>query len=328
MKKLVIAIAVVAVGAVGGFYFVSGDAGETVNTLKLSGNIEVTELDLSFQLPGRVIERAVSEGEPVRLGQTVARLDASELMKEVAARRAAIMAAQAALAELEAGFRPEEIAEATAAVDRARAEAERWRVELPRQRALFEKEIISSRELEASSAAYEAANARVREVDERLKLLRNGPRAERIEQARAGLQLARESLAIAETRLGYAELASPITGVVLSDNVEPGEYVAPGTPVVTVGDVAGVWLSAYINETDLGRVKLGQRVEVSTDSYPEKRYQGRITFIASQAEFTPKNVQTEKERVKLVYRIKIDIPNPDQELKPGMPADAEIQTAN
>jgi len=110
----------------------------------------------------------------------------------------------------------------------------------------------------------------------------------------------------------------------LSKNVEPGEYVAPGTPVVTVGELEDPWLRAYINETDLGRVKLGQRVQVTTDSYPDKKYEGRISFIASQAEFTPKNVQTEKERVKLVYRIKVDLTNPNLELKPGMPADAEI----
>ena len=129
---------------------------------------------------------------------------------------------------------------------------------------------------------------------------------------------------MAETRLGYATLASPLSGVVLSKNVEPGEFVAAGTPLVTVGDLENVWLRAYINETDLGRVKVGQRVRVTADTYPGKRYEGRVSFIASQAEFTPKNVQTEKERVKLVYRVKVDIRNPNMELKPGMPADAEI----
>jgi HlyD family secretion protein len=132
---------------------------------------------------------------------------------------------------------------------------------------------------------------------------------------------------VAETRLGYATLVSPLSGVVLSKNVEPGEYVAAGTPVITVGELVNPWLRAYINETDLGRVKVGQRVYVTTDTYPGKRYEGRISFIASQAEFTPKNVQTEKERVKLVYRVKVDIPNPHMELKPGMPADAEILLA-
>jgi HlyD family secretion protein len=111
---------------------------------------------------------------------------------------------------------------------------------------------------------------------------------------------------------------------VLSKNVEPGEYVAPGTPVVTVGDVVNCWLRAYITAGDLPRVKLGQKARVIVDSRSGKFYEGRVSFIAANAEFTPKNVQTEKERVKLVYRIKIDVHNPSQELKPGMPADAEI----
>ena len=111
--------------------------------------------------------------------------------------------------------------------------------------------------------------------------------------------------------------------MVLSKNIEPGEYVAPGTPVVTVGDLVHVWLRAYIEELDLKRVKPGQKATVSIDSGDE--YQGRVSFIAQEAEFTPKNVQTQKERVKLVYRIKIDVTNPDMELKPGMPADAVIE---
>jgi HlyD family secretion protein len=151
-----------------------------------------------------------------------------------------------------------------------------------------------------------------------------GPRAEKIAQALARKKQAAAALNLAETRRDYARLVSPIGGMVLSEDVESGEYVAPGTPVVTVGVFEHPWLRAYINETDLGRVKHGQKVRVTTDTYPDKEYEGRVSFIASEAEFTPKNVQTQKERVKLVYRIKIDVPNPEMELKPGMPADAEI----
>jgi HlyD family secretion protein len=112
----------------------------------------------------------------------------------------------------------------------------------------------------------------------------------------------------------------------MAKNIEPGEQVAAGTPVVTVGELDSVWVRAYINETDLGRVKVGQKARVTTDTWPGKAYDGIVTFISSEAEFTPKNVQTQKERVKLVYRVKITIPNPNMELKPGMPADAEIET--
>ncbi|MEW6440891.1 MAG: efflux RND transporter periplasmic adaptor subunit [bacterium] len=297
------------------------------DVIRVSGNIEVTDAEVSFKIAGRVQERLVSEGEIIEAGQLAARLDSQDLAQEVALRKAEVQLAQAVLDELEAGSRPEEIAQAAAAVASAGAELERLRLDHSRQRELHTRQVIADREYEVSKAAYEMAQGRLKEVQEQLELARKGPRREKIEQARAGLQLAREALGLAETRLSYATLVSPLTGVVLSDSVEPGEYVAPGTPVVTVGDLEHAWLRAYINETDLGRVKVGQRARVATDTYPGKTYDGRVSFISSQAEFTPKNVQTEKERVKLVYRVKIDIPNPAMELKPGMPADADILTA-
>jgi HlyD family secretion protein len=185
--------------------------------------------------------------------------------------------------------------------------------------------VATDREFELADAAWKTSQARVHEVEQRLALLRKGPRAEQIEQARARLEQARQGLTLAETRLGYATLTAPFAGFILAKHIEPGEYVSPGTPVVTLGDLEHPWLRAYINETDLGRVKVGQRVVVTTDTYPDRRYEGRVSFLAAEAEFTPKNVQTRQERVKLVYRVKVDLANPHQELKPGMPADADIE---
>jgi HlyD family secretion protein len=166
----------------------------------------------------------------------------------------------------------------------------------------------------------------VREAAERLALVRRGPRRETIDQAQARLQDAKVALERAKTRQGYTTVVSPVAGYVLSKNVEAGELVSAGTPIVTIGDLGSVWLRAYVRETDLGRVKLGQPARVTSDTWPGKAYDGRVTFISSAAEFTPKSVQTEKERVKLVYRIKVTVPNPAAELKPGMPADATIFT--
>jgi len=166
--------------------------------------------------------------------------------------------------------------------------------------------------------------AALAEAEHRYALVKKGPRQETIEQARAKLNEAEQALAIARTRLSYATLRCPVGGVVLSKNVESGEFVAAGTPIVTIGNLHDVWLRAYIRGPDLGKVKVGQKVRITTDSYPGRIYDGRVSFISSEAEFTPKSVQTERERVKLVYRIKIDIDNPKMELKPGMPADAEI----
>lgn len=323
-RMLVILILLAAAAMLFATWYIRHANGENPDLIRVSGNIEVTAAQVSFKIPGRVIERLVSEGESVTNGQHIARLDPTELEQEVAIRRADAQAARAQWAELVAGTRPEEIEQAEAALEIFKAEA--WRVanELDRQQELFEQKVVSSRELESAQAASTIASAKVREATARLTLLRNGPREETIEAARSRLEQAEQAVALAETRLDYTTLRTSLAGVVLAEGVEDGEYVVPGTPVVTVGNLMKVWLRGYINETDLGRVKIGQTVDVTTDTYPDKVYEGRLSFISSQAEFTPKNVQTTKERVKLVYRIKIDLANPDQELKPGMPADADI----
>lgn len=375
-KRVVVVLAIVTLVAVSIYWVKFGRPVRNPNAIRVSGNVEITDAQVSFKIPGRVLTREVSEGDTVHAGQLVARLDSTELAQEVSLRTAEVGVAAAALAELESGSRPEEIAQAEAAarqaqsrldellagsrdqevaaaeasVRRAMVERERSKTELERQNKLYRTEVISSREYEVAQAAGATATARLQEAEEhfnlvregprkeqieqaraklsetqeRLNMIRKGPRPEAIEQARSRLQQIREGLGLAQTRLEYATLTSPLPGLVLSENVEAGEYVSPGTPIVTVGKLDHVWVRAYIDETDLGRVKVGQAAKITTDTYPGRVYQGRISFIASTAEFTPKNVQTQKERVKLVYRIKIDIPNPNMELKPGMPADAEI----
>ena len=323
-KKWLATLAVPLAIALGAHRHFATRSGHDAKIIPVSGNIEVTDAEVSFKIAGRVEARAVDEGETVASGAVVARLESAELAQEVALRAAQMHAAAAELAELEAGSRPEEIAQGGALLDLAQADVNRLRAEFARQAELYKKGFASRSEYDAVRTADQAAEARLREARERLTLLRKGPRQEKIDGARARLEQTRQALALAESRRGYAVLSAPIAGIVLSKNAEPGEYVAPGTPVLTIGDLERPWLRAYVNETDLGRVKLGQRVRVTTDTYPGKRYEGRLSFIASEAEFTPKNVQTDKERVKLVYRIKVDIANPNLELKPGMPADADI----
>ncbi len=345
--------------------------------LRVSGNVEVVDVDVSFKVPGRVKARLVDEGMTVARGRVVAVLDSEDLEQEVALKEAEAEAARAALAELLAGSRPQEIARAeadaaqararlaelesgsrpqeveaaAAAVARAEADADRLARDHERIAALYAREAVARREFEAARAASDVAQARLKEARENLLLVREGPRREQVAQARAALERSLESLslvregprpetitqararvrqaneaaALARTRLSYATVRSPLGGIVLSKNVEPGDYVAAGTPVVTVGDLRNVWVRAYVGETDLARVKLGQAVSVTNDTYPGKRYAGRVSFISAEAEFTPKSVQTSKERVTLVYRIKVDIDNPAAELKPGMPVDGVIR---
>jgi HlyD family secretion protein len=325
-KKILPLLLVVALLAFVGIRWLRGSH-HSSDVIRVSGNIEVTDAEMSFKIPGRVIRRLVDEGQFVKKGDVIAELDKSDLTAQVAVKQAELLGAQAALAELEAGSRPQEIEVARAKRAAAQADLERAENDFHRAEKLLKTKVMADEEFERSRQIYNSAKAQLREAEEQLKLSEEGPRKEQIDQARAHLAQAQASLLLAQTQLDYGTIASPMAGVVMSKNIEPGEYVAAGTPVVTIGDIVNVWLRAYIDETDLGRVKLGQRVEIMTDTYRGKKYEGRVSFISSEAEFTPKNVQTEKERVKLVYRVKVDIANPNMELKAGMPADAEIMIA-
>ena len=324
MKKGIIIALLLAVVAVVVYLLHTPKRGEA-GVLRISGNVELTEVQVSFKVAGRVLSRAVDEGAQVTRGEIVARLEDAELRDALSVAQADADGDAATLAELEAGSRREEVAQGEALLERARAEAERLAVDYQRELALYAREVVAKRELDAARAADEGARASVRERREALALLRKGPRRERIDEARARLKGALARVSTARERLSYATLAAPVSGVVLSKSVEPGEQVAAGTPVVTLGDPGQSWLKGYIPETELSRVKLGQRARVSVDGQPGRVFEGKVGFIASEAEFTPKSVQTEKERVKLVYRIKIVLANPGMALKPGMPADAEIE---
>lgn len=297
---------------------------ERATRLIVTGSIEATIVAASFKVPGRMIARFVDEGDVVTTGQALAVLDRSDYAIDVGVRSSQVAVAAAALAALEHGTRPEEIEEGQAALARAQADLVRTQRDYQRAEDLLSREVISGHEYDAARSAYDAATAQVAVAQAHLRLLELGPRSEEIDQARAALQTAREQLAASAQRLADAALFAPLTGVVLSKDAEPGEYVLAGTPVVALADLSNVWLRAYVNETDLGRVRLDQRARVTTDTYPHRVYEGRLAFIASEAEFTPKTVYTETQRVKLVYRLKINLSNPAWELKPGMPAVAEI----
>ncbi|MGH7267173.1 MAG: HlyD family secretion protein, partial [Candidatus Rokuibacteriota bacterium] len=170
------------------------------------------------------------------------------------------------------------------------------------------------------------AQAEVRAARDRLALIEAGPRPGQVETARAQVQQAEAALALARARLADTRLETPIDGVVLRKNLEPGETATPGTPVLTIIDPRTLWVRGYVPEVELGRIKVGQAARVTVDAFPGEPFEGRVTEIASEAEFTPRNVQTQKERVNLVFRVKIAVENVGDRLKPGMPADAVIAT--
>ncbi|MBK5274687.1 MAG: efflux RND transporter periplasmic adaptor subunit [Desulfuromonadales bacterium] len=317
VTRLVIAAALAAM-------FVSCRSSGSKNELKISGTVEATTVELSFKVGGRLAKRLVDEGMQVAAGQTVALLEDDELKEERSARSADEKAVRAGLADLQAGSRLEEIAQGQAALVRMKADADKLARDAERAENLFKREVIPRKELDAARAGREASVAAVHEAEQHLKLLKAGPRPDAVTQAKARVDASSAGRALAETRLSQTVLIAPVTGLVLAKHAEAGEMLAPGAPVVTIAKMDEVWLRGYIPEGDLGRVKVGQQAKVSIDSWPGRVFEGRVSFIASEAEFTPKNVQTEKERVKLVYRIKITLANPKGELKPGMPADAVI----
>ncbi len=288
--------------------------------------------------------------------ETGVRWQQATLESEIALRRAEVRASQAHLDQLLAGSRPQEIQQSRAAVADLTAQHDQAKADWDRAQELFKNDDISRAQYDQYRSRLDSTAAVLRQAQSRLALVEEGPRKEDIEAARADLQRAeaaleasqanrlevkrreqdviahradidraRAQVALTDTQIEDTVVTSPIDGVVLVKSAELGEVLAAGTTVVAIGDIDHPWLRAYISETDLGRVKLGQPVQLSTDSFPGKTYPGRVSFISSEAEFTPKQIQTKEERVKLVYRIKIDVDNQRHELKSNMPVDAEIQ---
>ena len=324
MKRILLIVIIGAVIAGGLYYFLTQRKEEEGTFIKVSGNIEAIEVDVGFKVSGRIVSRFFEEGDWVDEGKVLAKLDDEDLRNRLDVARATLTSAQARLSKLLAGSRPEEIKQAEANLNQATSDLNNKEAHFERMKPLFERGVVPKETLDNAEAAFKMAKAASQAATENYLLVKEGPRKEDIDDARAQVEQARASVKLNETQLSYTTLYSPIFGVVLVRSGEVGEVVNPGTSILTMADIENVWLKAYIPETDLSKVKWGQEVIVTTDLRPKKEYKGRISFISSQAEFTPKQIQTEKERVTLVYRIKVDILNKDRELKPGMPADGKI----
>ena len=387
MRKRIIPIFLVLAAAGAGVYAIHETGRRTDHCIVVSGNIELTEVNIGFKTAGRLIERDVDEGDSVTKREIIARLDRDQLSaqrqredaglhsaqaqlaeaaatleyqkatlaSDVETRRADLAAAEAKLAELRNGSRPQEKQDARAAVESAQSESDRAKADWDRAQTLYKNDDISRAQFDQYRKNWESAAAALKSATEREALVLVGPRVEEIdaqaaqvEHARAALKTAqasalqvkqreedlaarradivhsKASIALIDWQLSDTVAESPVDGVVLVKSADVGEILAPGTTVVTVGDIDHPWLRGYVNETDLGKVRIGSPARVTTDSYPGRAFRGRVTFISSEAEFTPKQIQTQEERVKLVYRIKIEMENPGRVLKSNMPADAEI----
>ncbi len=294
------------------------------NSLVANGTIEATEVEVSSKLPGRLSQLLVNEGDQVRAGQVIARLDTSEFEAEVAQAQAALARAGAQLKELLAGSRLQEIEEARANLQQAEDNLKLAKDEWDRFDNLFKEGAISAQERDQAKNKVEVASSQVRATRERYELIRVGPRPETIEAARHERDRAKATLGMAQVRLRDSTILAPLSAVVLTKRAEQGEVVNPGFPIVILIDPDDLWLRVYIPESEIGLVGIGQTASVTVDSFPNRRFEGKVVEISSKAEFTPRTVQTKKERVNLVFGVKIRLNNHERLLKPGMPADTEI----
>jgi HlyD family secretion protein len=293
-------------------------------SMLLSGNVEITETNVGFKIPGRIIEVPLDEGAFVKEGDVLAKLDGAELSLLVAQNRALLQEASERLSDLKAGPRTQEIEQADANVVAQEAELKRAKEDYERADVLYRNGAISKSQFDAAKSTYEVRAATRKSALEALSLAREGARKGDIKMGEHRVEQAKAALAVSETKLKDSVIYAPIAGVILKKNIEVGETVSQGLPVFTIGDLRSPWIKVYVKEDKIGLIKLGQKAQISVDSYKGKTYEGNVSYISSEAEFTPKTVQTPEERVKLVFGVKIKIKNENDELKPGMPADVKI----
>lgn len=301
-----------------------------------SGTIESTQSELAFQVSGRVVAVHVKEGQSVTKDQVLAELDP----REYAAARDQALANQKkaeenlkqlrTVLEINRKVLPADVTRAEAAVASAKDVLAEARVNKERYDQLYERGVVSKKEWESVTLAYDTARSRLTEAEAVLRQatgnLQNLESIEKqVEAAAAQVKASKAAVDLAEIQLQHTRLKAPYGGIITSRNVEPGVVVSPGRQVLTLSDLSEVKLKIFVGETEIGKVKPGQKVEVSVDTFPGKVYHGVVSYISPEGEFTPKIIQTHRERVKLVYLVQILLPNPDLELKAGMPADARLR---
>ncbi|HSH41827.1 MAG TPA: efflux RND transporter periplasmic adaptor subunit [Arenicellales bacterium] len=329
MKKVIVGgLILLVIAALAGFaavrwgpWFQEDDSG----VLMASGTVEATQVRMAFRMPGTLVERRVDEGDDVAVSQPIATLDQRDAEASLREAEAAVAAAAAELDELTAGYRVEEIAVAQAAVEEARVTFRRLQDEAAHSRSLYDAEAISREQRDRDVTDAEAAGSRLESAREHLTMLQAGYRPQQIEAARARLKQAQARRANAQIFLDDTVIDSPIEGVVTRTHAEVGETLAAGRAVATLTELGAPWVRVYISEVDIGLIRLGAKARARVDSYPGRDFPGTVTYVAAEAEFTPKNVQTQEERVKLVFAVDVSLDNPEGALKPGMPADVYIE---
>lgn len=327
MKKLPIALVVVALAlvAAGAWWFKSRPGNG--NALVLYGNVDIRQISLAFEGSGRVTELRVDEGDRVKAGDVLGRLDTRTLALQAEQAQAQIGVQQQTLTRLRNGSRPQEIAQERSRLAAAEADALRAGQDHARLQGIAtstQGRGVSAQDLDRASSALQVARAKVAEQREALRLAELGPRAEDVAGAEAQLKAAQAQLALLQHQIAQGELRAPADAVVRSRLLEPGDMATPQRPVFALALTQPKWVRVYVGEPDLGKVRPGMAARVVTDTRPDRPIAGKVGYISSVAEFTPKPVQTEELRTSLVYEVRVLVEDPADALRLGQPATVHL----
>ena len=329
MKRAIVVVAALAViGLVAGLAWWFNQRDGAPGEIVLYGNVDLRQVQLSFNNSERIADVLVQEGESVRKGQVLARLDTRRLEPQVAEAEAQAAAQRQVVQRLRSGSRPEEIAQARANVDSAKADATNARQQYERIRSAAEisaGRAVRQQDVDSAKAAVQVAEAKLAVNQRALELAVIGPRKEDIAEAEARLRANEAQLALLQQQLVDAQLLAPIDAIVRTRILEPGDMASPQKPVFSLAITDPKWVRAYVPEPNLGKLHEGMIAAVAVDSFP-KRFEGWVGFISPVAEFTPKTVQTEELRTSLVYEVRVFVKDPSNELRLGMPATVYLNT--
>ena len=322
MKRLVgIIILVVFVSAVilGVRWFLQAEENQSASEIRIYGNIDIRKADLAFNEQERIVQVLVEEGDRVTTGQVLARLQTNRMEAQIREIEAKIGAQQEVVKRFEAGTRPQEIEQARAEVEAAKATVRNSMLNFDRISKTSGAGATSRQALDNARAQFDVNEAQLKVKEKALNLALEGPRKEDIAAAKNTLEALKASLYLLKIRLSDMTLISPATGIIQNRILEPGEMASPNRPVVTLALTDPKWVRAYVPEPDLGRIKLGMKAKILSDSFPDQSYEGWIGFISPVAEFTPKSVETEDLRTKLVYEVRVFVHDSKDLLRLGMP---------
>jgi HlyD family secretion protein len=328
-RRLVVVLLAVLIVAGGGFAWRwLSQGGPTSGALVLYGNVDLRQVELAFTDSGRIADVLVEEGDRVKKGQVLARLDTSRLTPQIAQAEAQVAAQAAVVEKLKAGSRPQEIEQARANVAAARADADNARLNHERLTMLSEspggRSAVTQSQLDAAKASFDAAAARLMAAEQAFDLVVAGPRSEDVAQAEAQLKAIEAQLALFRQQLADTDLSAPLDGVVRSRLMEPGEIASPQRPVFSLAIVDPKWVRAYVSEPDLPKIRPAMEAAVTIDGLPRQSFPGHVGFISPVAEFTPRSIQTEELRTSLVYEVRVFVTDPDDVLRLGMPATVRL----